>query len=54
MSVQHPERFKAKSLLPLFAALAAIGLIGMALGAWLGMGPQMLLTLGEQALAWCF
>lgn len=54
MTVQHSARFKAKSLLPLVAAMAAIALIGMALAAWLGMGPQMLLTLGEQALAWCF
>lgn len=54
MSVHLPVRLKATSLLPVFAALAAIILIGAALGAWLGLGPQMLLTMGQQALAWCF
>jgi hypothetical protein len=54
MSVQQHSQSKARYLLPALAALAAFALIGAALGGWLGYGPQMLLTLGEQALAWCF
>ena len=36
------------------AILASAILIGAVFAAWVNNGPQILLTLGSNALAWCF
>ena len=54
MSVEKNQVIISNYALPVVGALLVAALIGAALAGWLEHGPQMLLTLGEQALAWCF
>jgi hypothetical protein len=41
-------------VLPIGVALLVCAVIGAALAGWLDNGPQLLVTLSANALAWCF
>jgi hypothetical protein len=54
MSVEKSPEPRTSFALAVAAALLVVALIGAAFAGWLEQGPALLLTLGQNALAWCF
>ena len=54
MSVEKSPHPKSSLPLAVAATLLVVAMIGAAFAGWLEQGPQLLLTLGQNALAWCF
>ena len=54
MSVENNTQPKSSLLLAVAAAILVVALVGAAFAGWLEQGPALLLTLGQNALAWCF
>ena len=54
MSVEKNSEPKSSLALAVAAALLVVAMIGAAFAGWLEQGPALLLTLGQNALAWCF
>lgn len=54
MTIEPPTRTHKQILLTAFAVLAAFAVSGVIFAAWVNNGPQILLSLGSSALAWCF
>jgi hypothetical protein len=50
---QRPHR-KNMVLLGAIVVILACGVSGVVFAAWVNNGPQILLSLGSSALAWCF
>ncbi len=54
MTLEQPRTYKRKWLM-MALMLIMLGLAtGVVFAAWVNNGPQILLSLGASALAWCF
>jgi hypothetical protein len=54
MSVEKSPEPKSSLVLAVAAAVLFAALVGASFAGWLEQGPAMLLTLGQNVLAWCF
>ena len=54
MTIDKSHQTKSSFALAVATALLVVALVGAAFAGWLEQGPVLLLTLGQNALAWCF